>query len=124
MALTNPNRVVTVDKLDYFRSKMAPLILGYVEAVTGSTPSKQLTAGKHYVFGTVTSVTVTFASAIAGVVNEYTFEFDSGSTAATLNVPNTVVWQETPSIKTNKHYEVSIKYNATTNKYYGIICEF
>lgn len=100
---------------------------GFVTYDTGgATPSQTLTPGIHYVFGPVTSLTISsLASPVEDVVNEYSFEFDSGSTAATITLPTTdMVWQDTPSCNANCHYEVNIKYNAKTGKYYGLWAEW
>lgn len=92
-----------------------------VSAVSGSSVTQALTPNTHYVFGTVTSLTITLGAATSGVVNEYSFEFDSGSTATMLSVPSTVLGIDTTSVEAGTHYEVNIKYNATTNKYYGLM---
>lgn len=98
---------------------------GYITSVTGATPSSQtLQPGVFYTFGTVTSLTVTFATPISGMTNEYKFEFDSGGTATQLSVPNTVVWPETLTISANKHYEINVKYDASNSKYYGLFMEW
>lgn len=100
---------------------------GFVTATSGATPTvASLKAGEHQVFGTVTSLTITaLAAPTSGVVNEYSFEFDSGSTPATITLPTTnMVWQDAPSCNANCHYEVNIKYNATTGKYYGLWAEW
>ena len=92
-----------------------------VSVVSGSSVTQVLTTNIHYVFGTVTSLTVTLGTPTSDVVNEYSFEFDSDSTATTLSVPSTVLGIDATSVDANTHYEVNIKYNATTNKYYGLM---
>ena len=103
-----------------------------VEVVEGATVSSQVLApNTFYSFSgdstnhVVTSLTFTLGNPTSGVTNEYNFEFDSGSTAATVSFPASIVWQDgTPSIAANTHYEVSIKYDAATGTYYGLIAEW
>jgi len=64
----------------------------------------ELDPNKFYLFGTKSSLTITFAAGQTGIVNEYVFQFTSGNTATTLYVPNTVTWKNTPDIKANKTY--------------------
>lgn len=97
---------------------------GYVTAVSGTSVTQELQAGIFYSFGTLTSLTITLQTPISGMVNEYKFEFDSGSTATTLSIPASVVGIDTTAIQANKHYEVSIKYDASNQKYYGLIQEW
>jgi len=123
MAIKNPTKYVTVRRLERFRQKLQDGFYPVI-AVSGATPAQTLKPNCHYVFGTCTSLTLTFGTAVSNIVNEYSFEFDSGTTATTLTVPNGIIWQVSPSISANKHYEVNIKYNATTDKYYGLIVEF
>ena len=95
-----------------------------VETVSGTTVTQELASNKFYSFGEVNSLTVTLGSIISGVSNEYTFEFDSGNTATTLGIPATVKGIDAAAIKANKHYEVSIKYDASNQNYYGLIQEW
>lgn len=53
------------------------------------------------------------------VTNEYQGSFDTGATAPTVTFPSNVIWAETPSVKTNTHYEFSIRY--VGGKYYGLM---
>lgn len=53
------------------------------------------------------------------VTNEYQGSFNTGVTAPTVTFPSNVIWAETPSVKTNTHYEFSIRY--VGGKYYGLI---
>lgn len=61
-----------------------------------------------YVWGTVTTLTLTLGSEVLGVANEYVFQFTSGSTATTLSLPSSIKWQEDLTIEANKTYQVSI----------------
>lgn len=96
------------------------------EVVTGTgTQSKTISANTFVSFGTMTSLSVTLGSPVSGITNEYAFEFDSGSTATTLSLPASIVWQDDPSSpEANKHYEISIKYDAATQTYYGLWAEW
>jgi hypothetical protein len=97
---------------------------GYVTAVSGTSVTQELQAGIFYSFGALTALTVTLQTPVSGMVNEYKFEFDSGSTATTLSLPSSIVWQEAPSIEANKHYEISIKWDASTSQYYGLMASW
>ena len=66
---------------------------------------------KMYMFGTRTSLTVTLNPGNSDIVNEYMFQFTSGSVATTLNVPSSVTWLKDPDIQTGKKYLVSIENN-------------
>lgn len=98
--------------------------------VSGSSATMTFTPGVHLVFGTMTSLT--FNSGTVAVLadsdtvqtNAYSFEFDSGSTATTLSLPSSIIFSDELSIEANTHYEVNIKYNPKTNKYYGLIASW
>lgn len=77
------------------------------------TVTKQLSPNTLYEFGECTSLTITLASEISGIRNEYMFEFVSGSTATTLSIPQSVGWMggEAPTIEANKTYQCSIVNN-------------
>lgn len=75
--------------------------------------SKQLSPNIFYKFGECTSLTITFASDINEVYNEYMFEFVSGSTPTTLLLPDSIKWAggTEPIIEANKTYQISIVNN-------------
>ena len=52
------------------------------------------------------------------IINEYMIQFTSGSTATVLSLPSSIVWAETPNIKANVIYQISIINNL------GIIVKF
>lgn len=85
------------------------------KVVTGSsgTVTQQLSPNTLYKFGECSSLTITLGAETSGIVNEYMFEFVSGSTATTLSVPETVKWSggSAPTIEANKTYQVSIVNN-------------
>lgn len=77
--------------------------------ISGTSVTQQLTENEFYVFGEVTSLTITLATpADANIVNEYRFRFTSGSTATTLTLPNDVTMPWMFSVEANMVYEVSI----------------
>lgn len=82
-----------------------------VVSVEGATPTQEIQPNKLYKFGECTSLTVTLAAEIPDIYNEYMFEFVSGATPTTLNLPETVKWIETPTVEANKTYQVSIVNN-------------
>ena len=82
-----------------------------VDLTSGTTINTSIYPNKMYLFGEKTDITITFNTGDDKIVNEYMFQFNSGNTATTLNVPNTVVWLKEPDIQTNKIYQVSIENN-------------
>ena len=89
--------------------------------VSGTSVTQALESNKYYSFGTVANLTITLGTPVNGVNNEYIFEFDSGTTATTLSLPVAVLGIDATEIDANTHYEISIKYDASTQKYYGLI---
>lgn len=78
-----------------------------------------LTPNVLHIWGTVSALTLTLATpSDATIVNEYMFQFTSGSTATTLSLPSTVTWVAAPSINAGATYQVSIVNNL------GVIAEF
>lgn len=78
-----------------------------------------LTPNVLHIWGTVTALTLTLATPTdSTIVNEYMFQFTSGSTATTLSLPSTVTWVAAPSINAGATYQVSIVNNL------GVIAEF
>ena len=77
------------------------------------TVTKRLSPNTLYEFGECTSLTITLASEISGIRNEYMFEFVSGTTPTMLSIPETVGWMggEAPTIEANKTYQCSIVNN-------------
>jgi hypothetical protein len=67
----------------------------------------------YYALGTLTgSVTLSMASPTeSGILNQYFFTFDTGSTAPTITWSNLITsWfgGSAPTINAGKHYEVSV----------------
>ena len=69
----------------------------------------------YHFTGTLTSLTVTLNAPGTGEIAHYHFDFGSGSTAPTLNVPVTVTMPDDFSApEANNHYEVDILNNYGT----------
>lgn len=80
-----------------------------VQVVESTTSTQEIQPNKFYKFGEVSSLNITLAAITdTSVLNEYMFEFVSGTTATTLTLPNSIKWLETPSIEANKIYQCSI----------------
>lgn len=63
------------------------------------------------VWGTVASLTITFAEVDATKYNEFMIQFVSGATPTTLTLPNTVSWLTEANIEANTTYQISIVNN-------------
>ena len=61
-----------------------------------------------HVWGEVASLTLTLATSSNTTLDEYMFQFTSGTTATTLSLPDTIKWVVTPNIEANKIYQCSI----------------
>ena len=81
-------------------------------STTGAV-TQEIQPNQFYEFGEVTSLTITLASQASGYIGEYQFQFTSGSTPATLNLPENVSYMVAPDfqIEANKTYQVSILNN-------------
>jgi len=78
-----------------------------------------LTPNLLHIWGEVTALTLTLATPTdSTIVNEYMFQFTSGTTATTLSLPSSVTWVAAPSINAGATYQVSIVNNL------GVIAEF
>jgi len=62
-------------------------------------------------FGERTNLNIGFNPGNPNYVCDYVFHFISGSTPTTLQVPNSVVWFNNPTIAANKQYQVNIENN-------------
>lgn len=72
----------------------------------------QLPPNEYHTWGEVSSLTLTLGAETSGVANGYWFSFDSGDTATTLSLPETV--QTDIVVEPNMHYECSIVGNYMT----------
>lgn len=68
----------------------------------------------YHFTGTLTSLTVTLGTPATGQIAHYHFDFNSGSTAPTLNVPLTVEMPDGFTVEASTHYEVDILTNYGT----------
>jgi len=79
---------------------------------TAGAVTQALDAGKLYHFtGALTALTVTLNAAASGKLTHYHFDFDSGSTAPTFSLPQTVTMPSGFSVEASKHYEIDILNN-------------
>ena len=76
---------------------------------TAGDVTRALDAGKIYHFtGALTSLIITLNAPDSGNLAQYHFGFDSGSTAPTLTLPNTVTMPSGFQVEAGKHYEIDI----------------
>ena len=66
----------------------------------------QLPANQYHTWGEIPSLTLTLGAETSGQANGYWFSFDSGDTATTLSLPETV--KTDIVVEPNMHYECSI----------------
>lgn len=118
--IEKPSSPTTNDLLTWNGSAWvgAPAVTEVTNTSTGDV-TLALDAGKIYHFtGAISSLTLTLNAPASGQLAQYHFDFDSGSTAATVSITG-VTWQGgnfTPSA--SKHYEVDILNG------YGVVCEW
>lgn len=100
-----------------FAAKLAEEIHpGAYPVVTMTADTAELAPNTYYKWGEISALTITLGTEIAGITNEYCFEFASGTTAATLTVPGGIKWVQEPTIEAGKTYQVSIMNGI------GVIC--
>lgn len=71
-----------------------------------------------YIFGQVSSLTVSSFATKQGIVNEYMFQFTPTADNITITLPANIKWTETPILHNGLTYQVSIMNNL------GIITEW
>ena len=81
---------------------------GAYPVVNMTANTAELAPNTYYRWGEISALTITLGAEIAGITNEYCFEFVSGETATTLTVPDTIAWAQEPSIEAGKTYQGSI----------------
>ena len=82
-----------------------------VVEVTGATPTQELQPNTFYKFGSVTSLTVTLAAGVTGMVSIYAFSFIAGQANPTITLPQGVVCNQTLSLAQGDKCEFSIMDN-------------
>lgn len=76
---------------------------------TAGAVTQALDPGKIYHFtGALTALTITLTAPGTGIIPHYHFDFNCGSTAPTVTIPNTVTMPDGHSFAASKHYEVDI----------------
>ena len=88
-----------------------PEITSQVDHGTADT-TFELPPNQYHTWGEVASLTLTLGAETSGQVNGYWFSFDSGDTATTLSLPETV--KTDIVVEPNMHYECSIVGNYMT----------
>lgn len=76
-----------------------------------SSTTFTLTPNVLHVWGAVTKLTITLGTANNATLDEFMFQFTSGSTATNLSLPNTIKWIAEPNVEANKIYQCSIVNN-------------
>ena len=71
----------------------------------------ELTPNVFHKWGEVAALTLTLAAETSGVLNEYMFQFTSGTTPTVLTLPETVKWIGESAVEASKTYQVSIVNN-------------
>lgn len=103
------NKVITA-ALATKADKLTEVTISTAGAVT-----QALDAGKIYHFtGALTALTITLNAPASGQLAQYHFDFNSGSTAATLTMPNTVTMPDSFTVEASKRYEVDVLNNYGT----------
>ena len=81
-------------------------------STAGALGTVTLDPEKIYHFtGALTALTITLNAPASGDLAQYHFDFQSGSTAPTLTMPNTVTMPDSFSVEANKRYEVDVLNN-------------
>lgn len=85
---------------------------------TASETTVSIEPNKFHVWPEMSSLNITLATPTdLTIVNQYTFEFTSGSTATTLSLPSGILWPKgnpLTSPEANMIYEINIRNNKAT----------
>lgn len=83
------------------------------QTATTGTLTLTLDPNVYYKISNYTILNLTLGTTDAAYMDEFMFEFTTGSSTTTLSLPSTVKWMggSAPTIKTNKTYQVSIVNN-------------
>lgn len=65
----------------------------------------------YHFTGALTALTITLNTPASGQIAHYHFDFNCGSTAPSVTIPNTVTMPDNNSFVANEHYEVDILNN-------------
>jgi hypothetical protein len=82
-----------------------------VTTESATEDAKEIQPNRYYIFGEKQNLTITLAEGEEGKLNEYMFEFTSGTTPTTLTLPESVKWIGSNTIEASKTYQVSIVNN-------------
>lgn len=82
-----------------------------VTTESATEDAKEIQPNRYYIFGEKQNLTITLAEGKEGKLNEYMFEFTSGTTPTTLTLPESVKWIGSNTIEASKTYQVSIVNN-------------
>lgn len=116
-ALTNNNVAQLQDTVNTINNNYRKKVV----SISSTETSKTIDANTYYKWGTMSTLTISLNTNVdSSILNEYMFEFASGSTPTTLSLPSSIKWLNglTPIIQANKTYQVSIVNNL------GVIAEF
>lgn len=106
------SEVTPSDNKDFTtKSYVDSMIVNQVDHGTSDT-TFSLPPNQYHIWGEVTSLTLTLDTETSGRFNGYWFSFDSGDTATTLSLPETV--KTDIVVEPNMHYECSIVGNYMT----------
>lgn len=114
-----PGKLIDINNLERFFANLkvyiSTLLLTkqdkFIEMEHSNTDSMyELSPNIFHIWGEMESLTITFADEIDGIVNEYLFQFESGSEPTILTLPNNISWvnNEIPLIEPNYIYQISI----------------
>jgi hypothetical protein len=114
-----PGKLIDINNLERFFANLkvyiSKLLLTkqdkFIEMEHSNTDSMyELSPNIFHIWGEMESLTITFADEIDGIVNEYLFQFESGSEPTILTLPNNISWvnNEIPLIEPNYIYQISI----------------
>lgn len=110
----NHRTVTDAEKLNWNNANaLASSALQPVEIVehgTGDT-TFTLTPNKFHIWGEVESLNLSLGATSSVYLDEFLFQFTSGSTATVLSLPNNVMWMTDSIVEANKVYQVSIVNN-------------
>lgn len=100
------------DKGDKGDAGIDATLMKIIDKTSDTGTSYTIEANKMYLFGEKATLNIQFASVEdSTVVNEYLFQFISGSTATELTYPDSVKFVQEFEIEANKIYQVSVLNN-------------